>query len=222
MAKTGITYEQVAYACQTLLKEGQTITARGIMAKTGGSPNRIMPLWQQWRVEQEGIALAAVDEELSPQIKQAILAECARKTTQVKQQWTDKISVSEQQLAEMQTFLHQAELEKEKMTINLSQLQAQGIEQEKRQAIADLRLADAEARNKELEKAYREASLAHERARTEKAMTAQQKESLEKRIEKLEQQLKECQLSKHQCDLEMVKLTTGRLGIQPPVAKTKK
>ena len=38
MAKTGITYEQVAFACQSLLKEGQAITARAIMAKTGGSP----------------------------------------------------------------------------------------------------------------------------------------------------------------------------------------
>lgn len=38
MAKTGITYEQVAFACQALLKDGQTITARAIMARTGGSP----------------------------------------------------------------------------------------------------------------------------------------------------------------------------------------
>ncbi len=65
----------MAFTCQSLLKDGQTITARAIMAKTGGSPANILKFWQQWRKEQEDIALAAVDEELSPQIKQAVLAD---------------------------------------------------------------------------------------------------------------------------------------------------
>jgi plasmid replication DNA-binding protein KfrA len=206
MAKTGVTYEQVAYTCQTLLKEGQTITARGILGRTGGSPNGVVKHWQRWRQEQEGIALAAVDEELSPQIKQAILAECARKTALVKQQWTDKVSASEQQLAEIQTLLHQAELDKEKLLSELSQIQVLKTEQDKRQAVADQRLRDAESRNKELEQLYRETSLAQERAKTEKSMIEQQKELLEKRLNNLENELKACQTSKHQCDLEIAKL----------------
>lgn len=207
MAKTGITYEQVAYACQSLMKEGQTVTTRNILAHTGGSPNGILKHLQLWRREQEEIALAAVDEELSPQIKQAILAECARKTAQVKQQWGDKIAASEQQLVEMQGWLNQAELEKNKLISELSQAQAQIVAQDKCQAITDQRLLDVESRNQELEKSYREVALAHERARTEKVMIEQQKVSLEKRVENLEHQLKESQFSKHQCELKMAKMT---------------
>lgn len=211
MAKTGVTYEQVTYAYQTLLKEGQSITARGILARTGGSQNGIVKHWQRWRQEQEEIALAAVDEELSPQIKQAILAECARKTAQVKQQWTDKIAASGQQLAEMQALLNQTEMEKEKLVLELNKTQAQITEQDKRQAVTDLRLTDAKSRNKELEKSYREVLLGHERAQTEKMMIEQQKISLEKRLENLERELKEWQASKHQCDLEITKLTSTKL-----------
>ena len=38
-------------------------------------------------------------------------------------------------------------------------------------------------------------------------MIEQQKVFLEKRVENLEHQLKECQLSKHQCELKMAKMT---------------
>ncbi|MBS0351156.1 MAG: hypothetical protein JSR33_08225 [Proteobacteria bacterium] len=68
---------------------------------------------QTWRSEQENIALAAVDEELSSQVKQAILAESARKTTLVKQQLSSKITALEQQLAEMGELLLKTELEKD-------------------------------------------------------------------------------------------------------------
>ena len=68
---------------------------------------------------------------------------------------------SEQQLVEMQEWLNQAELEKNKLVSELSQAQAQIVAQDKRQAITDQRLLDIESRNQELEKSYREAALAH-------------------------------------------------------------
>lgn len=196
MAKTGITYEQVAFACQSLMKEGQTITARAIMAKTGGSPANILKFWQQWRKEQEDIALAAVDEELSPQIKQAVLAECARKTTIVKKQWADKVAVTEKQLTEMGEMLLQVDLEKDRLTLELNKAQQHIIEQDKRQAIADQRLLDAQSRCQELENLYRESAIARERAHTEKVMIEKQNQSLEKRLAHLEQQWQEQSSSK--------------------------
>jgi len=188
MAKIGITYEQVAFACQSLLKEGQTITARAILAKTGGSPTNILKHWQHWRKEQEDIALAAVDEELSPQIRQAILAESARKIAIVKQQLSGKIATAEQHLIEMQEMLYQADMEKDRLNSELQKAQQQMIEQDKRQAIADQRLLDAQSRCQELETRYRESALAHERAHTEKLMIEKQNQALEKRIDILEHQ----------------------------------
>ncbi len=186
MAKTGVSFEQVALACQSLLKEGQTVTVRAVMAKTGGAPGNISKFLQTWRSEQENIALATVDEELSSQIKQAILAESARKTTLVKQQLSGKINAMEQQLAEMGELLLKSELEKDGLTLELQKMQQHTIELDKRLAIADQRLLDAQSRCQELEKLYRESALAHERAHTEKLMIQKHNEVLEKRINHLE------------------------------------
>lgn len=206
MAKIGITYDKVAAVCETLSKEGQSITARTILAQTGGSPNHVLKHWQQWRQQQADIAMAALEEELSPQIKHAILAEAARKTTQVKQHFASQIAAASRQWTEIQELLKQSELEKEKLASDLDKAHSKIIEQEKQQAVAHQRLADAEDRNKETERLYRESLLVHERVHTEKAMTEKQKEALEKRIENLEQQLKEAQAGKHQSDLEIAVL----------------
>jgi hypothetical protein len=116
MAKTGVTFEQVALACQSLLKEGQSPNFRTVLAKTGGAAAKVSEHLNTWRNEQEAIVLAALDEELSPQIKQAILAESARKTTLVKQQLSGKITAMEQQLAEMGKLLLKTDLEKDQLT----------------------------------------------------------------------------------------------------------
>jgi hypothetical protein len=173
------------------LKDGQAVTSRAIMAKTGGSPDNILKFRQQWQKEQEDIALAAVDEELSPQIKQAVLAECAHKTALVKSLWADKVATAEKQLAEMGEMLLQMSLEKDRLTLELNKTQQHLIEQDKRQAIADQRLLDAQSRCQELEKLYRESALAHERAHTEKVMIEKQSQALEKRLEYLEHQWQE-------------------------------
>jgi Plasmid replication region DNA-binding N-term len=191
MAKTGVTYEQVAFACQSLLKEGHDITARAILAKTGGSPNNVVKLWQRWRQEKEDIALAAVDEELSSQVKQAILAECARKTSLVKNQWADKVAATEKQLAEMGEMLLQIDLEKDRLTLELNKAQQTIVEQDKRQAVSDQRFLDMQSRCHELENLYHEAALGRERANTEKVMIEKQNQTIEKQIVYLENQWQE-------------------------------
>ncbi len=156
------------------------------MPKTGGAANVVSKHLNTWRNEQESIVLAALDEELSPQIRQAILAESARKTTLVKQQLSGKITAMEQQLAEMGDMLLKADQEKDQLTTELQKVQQQTLEQDKRLAVTDQRLLDAQARCQELERLYRESALAHERAHTEKLMIQKQNEALEKRIDRLE------------------------------------
>ena len=134
----------------------------------------------------ENMVLAALDEELSLQIKQAILAESVRKTTLVKQQLSGKITAMEQQLAEMGELLLKTDLEKDRLILELQKVQQQIVEQDKRLAIADQRLLDAQARCLELERLYRESALAHERVHTEKGMIQKHNEALEKRIDDLE------------------------------------
>ena len=109
MPKNSVTYLQVAEACQTLLAEGQKITLRAIVAKVGGSPNIILPFIKQWQAEQDDIALAAIDEELSQSVRQAILAEYARKISQVKTHFAKKIMDSEQQFQDLQAVLTDTE-----------------------------------------------------------------------------------------------------------------
>ena len=190
MAKTGVTYEQVALACQSLLKEGQSPTFRNEIPKTGGAASAVSKHLNTWRNEQENIVLAALDEELSPQVRQAILAESARKTTLVKQQLSGKITAMEQQLAEMGDMLLKADQEKNQLTLELQKVQQQILEQDKRLAVADQRLLDA-SRCQELERLYRESALAHERAHTEKLMIQKQNDTLEKRINYLENNWRE-------------------------------
>lgn len=186
MAKIGVTYEQVSLVCQSLLKEGHSPNFRNVMSKTGGAAAKVSEHLNTWRNEQENIVLAALDEELSPQVRQAILAESARKTTLVKQQLSGKITAMEQQLTEMGDMLLKADQEKDQLTLELQKVQQQILEQDKRLAVADQRLLDAQARCQELENLYRESALARERAHTEKVMIQKHNEALEKRVERLE------------------------------------
>ncbi len=144
MTIPAITYPEVAEACQTLAGEGHKITLRAILARTGGSPNAVLPFWKQWRQEQEEITLAAIEEEISPPVKQAILAECARKVSAVKAHFAKKITDSEQQWHDLQALLTEAEQTRQRLHTEITQMQHQMIEQQTRQRLADQQLTDTE------------------------------------------------------------------------------
>lgn len=159
MPKTSITYQQIAEACQALTGEGYKITLRAIVAKIGGSPNSVLQFWRQWQQEQEDITLAAIDEELSAPIKQAILAECARKVSAVKSHFAKKITESKQQWQDMQTLFSEAEQQAQQLQAEITQAQRQIIEQNARQILIDQRLADSEKHLKEIEALHQTALL---------------------------------------------------------------
>jgi chromosome segregation ATPase len=210
MARTGITYEQVASACESLLNDGKALTARAILDITGGSPNNVLKHFQRWREERQKAALESIDQALSMQVKQAILAECAQKVLSVKQHLNDEIAASRQQCEEMQGFLAQRETENEALQTEVNDLKQQRIEQDKKMAISQQRIVDGETRFKEAEKNLLQAERGMERAQTEKSMLEKQVLELKERLLSCEQQYQALQADKHQIDIIVANLSERR------------
>ncbi len=206
MSKSSITYAQVAEACQALLGEGQKITLRAIIARSGGSPNSVLQFWKQWQKEQEDITLAALDEELSPSVKQVILAECGRKVAAVKTCYAKKITESHQQWQEMQMFLQEAEQQKQQLQNELTDTQTKLVEQNARISLHEQQLAEADKRLKDIESRHQVILIAHERSQAEKTMMEKQAVDWQDQYHHSEQELKVLQTSKHAVDIELATL----------------
>lgn len=207
MAKNSVTYEQVAQACQTIINEKQKLTLRAIVSITGGSPNNVLKYWKQWRQQHDEIATAAIEEELSSSVKQAMLAECARKTIAIKELFTHKVAETEQQLLDLQKLFEDNEQQ-------LAQANSKIIEQDKQLAVSHQQLIDMEQRVKEMEERYRAAILAQERTQTEKESAEKQINSLQNRLSQLENEFKTLQASKHERDLEIATLKTRQAEME--------
>lgn len=173
-----------------------------------GDPNAGLPFWKQWRQEQEDITLAAIDEEISSPVKQAILAECARKVSAVKAYFAKKITDSEQQWHDLQTLLTEAEQTRQQLQTEITQMQHQKIEQQTQQKLADQRLTDTENRLRDIKTRYQAAMLAQERISTEKQMTEKQAADWQIRWQHSEEALKTLQTAQHQYEIEIATLKT--------------
>jgi hypothetical protein len=206
MPKNSVTYLQVAEACQSLPAEGQKITSRALLAKCGGSPNELAVHRKKWQAEQDDIALVAIDEELSSPVKQVILAEYARKISQVKTHFAKKIMDFEQQFQDLQAVLTDTEQHQQAIQTELTDAQNRLIEQNTKQALLEQRWADAEKHLKEMQGLYQNTLLSQERLQAEKKMADKQASDWQNRYNLLEQELKALQASKHQGDIEMATL----------------
>jgi Plasmid replication region DNA-binding N-term len=203
MPKNSVTYLQVAEACQSLLAEGQKITSRALLARCGGSPNELAVHRKKWQAEQDDIALVAIDEELSQPVKQAILAEYARKIAQVKAHFAKKMIDSEQQFQDLQAVLTDTEQHQQIIQTELTEAQNRLIEQNAKQALLEQRWADAEKHLKEIEGLYQNTLLTQERIQAEKMMADKQATDWQNRYHLLEQEFKALLASKHQGDIEI-------------------
>ena len=128
----------------------------------------ILPFIKPCQAEQDDIALAAIDEELSQAVRQAILAEYARKISQVKTHFAKKILESEQQFQDLQAVLTDTEQQKQAIQTGLTEAQNRWIEQNAKQALLEQRWIDAEKRLKEIEGLYQNTLLSQERMQAEK------------------------------------------------------
>ncbi len=203
MAKPGITYAQVATACQDLLSEGQNVKLRSIVAITGGSPNKVLQHWQRWQREQGEATLKELEEDLSSEVKQAIRAECARKMRVITEEY-DSFRVSTvQQMTDMQSQLDETLKKKEGLRLDIAVAKNELQEQKKLTALMEQRSTDCTKLLKELEKKYIESEKGMERAVTEKSMLEKQLLELQERFNRLEQQYTAATSKQHQAELEL-------------------
>lgn len=206
MSKNGITYQQVAEACRALLGENQKLTLRAIVAKTGGSPNTVLQFWKQWQREQEDITMAALDEELSHSIKQAILAECARKVSAVKAHYAHKMTEFDQQWRDLQALAQEAESQKQQLENHLHETQTQLMEQKVHLNLYEQRLTEANQRAEDKEKQHQATLIAYERSQAEKNLLEKQATEWRDHYYRCEQELKATQAGKHSADIEIAAL----------------
>ncbi len=202
MAKTSATYAQVADACQELLGDGQTIKLRSIIAITGGSPNKVLQHWQQWQKEQGEATLKEIEEDLSSEIKQAIRAECARKTRLIKTEYDHFKASFDQQLKDRQGLLDGAVKENDELCLEIATLKDKLLEQKKETNLLEQQVVDYAKRLKESEKQWIQAEKSAERAITEKTMLEKQMLALQERLKEEEQKYIMAASEKHRIELE--------------------
>lgn len=206
MGRPGVTYEQTAAVCDDLLKNGQKITLRDIMARTGGSPNHISKHWHTWQTAQESIALKHLEEDFSPEIKHAIRAEFARKMQALRAEYDNLKQITEQQLADLRRVLEDALAKKEALKLDIGVVSSELRDEERKTAIAEQRFADCSERLNDREERLAQAEKAKERAIAEKDMLANQLTELQGRFSRLEQHHQALQSQKHQLDIELATL----------------
>jgi len=206
MGRPGVTYEQTAVICDELLKNGQKITLRDIMARTGGSPNHISKHWHKWQTAQESIALNHLEEDFSTDFRQAIRAEFARKSQSFKAEYDALKQTSTQQLADLQAVLDNERAKKEKLRLEIGVVRSELRDEERKAAIAEQRFADCSERLNNREERLAMAEKANERAMAEKEMLVNQLTEWRERFSRLEQHYQTLQSQKHQLDIELATL----------------
>lgn len=198
MAKIGITYEDFLKAYETLELEGQKLTLENLRIKAGGSPNTILKYWHQYRDEKTTLAMQSINEELSAQVKHAVLVECARKSQGIKEILQVKIKEGEQQLLEMQELHNRSEHEKEGLRAELehtkNDAQEKILKLEKLLSAAEQKAKDAreetikiDGRLADLLKQSQAIQTTLHKAELRATAAEARNSELEKQLEKLEQ-----------------------------------
>lgn len=100
MRRETITYDQFCQTVQKMQAEGEKISNRTILSHLGGSFGTVAAYLKRWRQEQ-AYALAMTDRELSPNLRQAILAEIGGAITETKNQYQTQLTQANEQLDEI-------------------------------------------------------------------------------------------------------------------------
>ena len=132
-------FQRMLIVCGDLIKKDEKPTVRKLIARLHSSPNYLTPLFRHWKKEQE--IANAVDEDLSPTVKQAILAEFAHKLAEVRKQAKEMSDDYENQLNEAQEFLQESDQRncelQDKMDAKEQEAQAKILNLEKRLSAAE-------------------------------------------------------------------------------------
>lgn len=88
-----VDFDSVKLACESLLKEGQRISASNVLGITGGSKGTVVKYLRQWREEVEKKQTALVESlGLSPEFLCALNKEISRYTTEIEGKYTTLLS----------------------------------------------------------------------------------------------------------------------------------
>lgn len=180
MKKPAFGYEKVAEICHKLVEQGETPTMRSVRDRVGaGSMSTILEYLNRWKRENE--LSYTVDDDLSAEFKQAVLAECARKLSSVKDRLQAQIDESETQITEMHEVL-------------------KALEEKADELIAELEKTknESEARHLDYEKKL---SAANEQVTLRAEYANQLAQKTDGQLAELREELKKIQEAKHQADI---------------------
>lgn len=115
---TTLNYATIANACSELLQSGEKPSLKKLHKRLGGSFSTILPFYQQW---QETQSLAdKTNEDLSPEFRQAALAEFGRITLKTSQRFIAELNAKSEELRETQKLLIDSECKIEQLTEDLT------------------------------------------------------------------------------------------------------
>jgi len=165
-----VTYDVFCQAIQKMQGRGEEISVRTVLSHTGGSFPKISDFLKRWRQEQAHAQ--TIDHELSPNLKQAMLAEIGKAVTATKNLLEKQVAQAGEQLDEAIEALAKQEkaLDDYEQQVNqlnqqlaiAKQIQAQQVEKiqslekkleqsvrdqheiDKRAAVAEMRCAELE------------------------------------------------------------------------------
>lgn len=177
-----VTYDVFCQAIQKMLERGEEISVRTVLSHTGGSFAKIAVFLKRWRQEQAHVQ--TTDHELSPNLKQAILAEIGKAVTTAR-------TLLEKQVAQMGEQLDEAieALAKQEKTLGDYEQQVNQLNQQL--AIANQTQAQQAEKIQSLEKKLEQSIRDQHEADKRAAVAETRCSELEKQLIKQEKQEKE-------------------------------
>jgi chromosome segregation ATPase len=116
-----VNYDTIKIACETLLKDGQRVSASNVLGITGGSKGTVVKYLRQWRESVEKQQNTLVEElGLSPDYISALNAEISRYTTKIENKYTTLLEQAKDAEIYAISALEEAEIkiEENKVTSN--------------------------------------------------------------------------------------------------------
>lgn len=138
MPRKGISYEQVANACNDLQKT-ERLSVRAIQARTGGSMTTVLKHYRRWQRERSGEQ--GVEQVISERLRHALLSELEEAATRSRQSMREQLQTSQQQLVAVQAKADQA---RQRLAKQKEQAELLHRQYAQRQRVTELRAVTAE------------------------------------------------------------------------------
>ena len=150
--KESLNYQQVAEACNNLVKMGEKPSLRKLRDQLGGSFSTISELLGKWQQQNTLANDSSIG--ISEELKQCLFAQFAQAAKQAEIPLVEQINNRDERLNEMRKLLADQETELSKQAAEIEALiknhQTKQIELEKRIAVAESKTSAAEKREAQL------------------------------------------------------------------------